>query len=61
MDRILIEEKIENAKSQIEEIRQNRLKYQETLRQLDMNESGWRGFIEALSIVLSDLDRSEDS
>lgn len=61
MDRRLIEEKIENAKSQIEEIRQNRLKYQETLRQLDMNESGWRGFIEALSIVLSDLDRSEDS
>jgi CHASE3 domain sensor protein len=60
MTREIIEEKIAKAQSQIDEIKQNRIKYQDALKQMDMNESGWRGFIEGLKSVLSELEEENE-
>jgi hypothetical protein len=36
------------AKEKISEIKKTRQEYSEALRQLDLNEAGWLGYIEAL-------------
>jgi seryl-tRNA synthetase len=48
-----VKQKVESAKKSIEEIRKNRTQYQEALRQLELNEAGWLGFIEALTPYLA--------
>lgn len=47
-----IQVKVNQAKEKIEEIKKTRLEYQNALRQLDINEAGWLGFIEAFSPYL---------
>jgi hypothetical protein len=42
-------EKLKNARRQLEDIRTKRMQAQDALRQLDLNEAAWMGFIEALS------------
>lgn len=44
-----VADKLENARRQLEDIRAKRTQTQETLRQLDLNEAAWLGFIEALA------------
>lgn len=51
--------KVSQAQEKIEEIKKARTEYQNALKQLDINEAGWMGFIEALSPYLSDSN-SED-
>lgn len=40
---------VERANANLEEIRDTRTKMQNNLRQLDLNEAGWLGALEALS------------
>lgn len=49
MDYEEVKQKINSAKKNLEDIRKNRIQYQEALRQLELNEAGWLGFIEALT------------
>lgn len=44
-----VNDKLKNARTQLEDIRTKRNQAQESLRQLDLNEAAWLGFIEALS------------
>jgi hypothetical protein len=49
-----VSKKIENARRQLEDIRTKRTQANETLRQLDLNEAAWLGFIEALTPYISE-------
>lgn len=40
--------RIEMAREKISELKKTRQEYTEALRQLDLNEAGWLGYIEAL-------------
>jgi hypothetical protein len=44
-----IPEKLKSARSQLEELRNKRAQAQDAVRQFDLNEAAWLGFIEALS------------
>jgi len=44
-----IKSMVERAQSNIEEIRKARTEAQNNIRQLDLNEAGWLGALEALS------------
>jgi hypothetical protein len=54
-----VADKLENARRQLEDIRTKRTQAQETLRQLDLNEAAWLGFIEALSPYENDEEQVE--
>lgn len=49
-----IQSRVQTANDKIEEITRLRTEYQNALRQLEINEAGWRGFLEALTPLLSD-------
>lgn len=56
-----IETKVNNAKAKIDEIKRLRTEYQTQLKQLELNEAGWLGYIEALSPYLTqDSSTTED-
>jgi hypothetical protein len=55
-----VNQKLENARRQLEEIRTNRAKSQEALRQLDLNEAAWLGFIEALAPYETEEQKEEE-
>jgi hypothetical protein len=49
-----INERLENARRQLEDIITKRTQAGETIRQLELNEAAWLGFIEALTPYVSD-------
>ena len=55
-----VQSRIQTAKDKLEEITRLRNEYQNALRQLELNEAGWRGFLEALSPFLNDETNEED-
>jgi predicted DNA-binding transcriptional regulator len=52
--------KLENAQSKLEEIKTARAQYQEALRNLDLNEAGWLGYIEALTPYVTEATNESD-
>jgi hypothetical protein len=56
-----IPEKLKNARSKLAEIRSQRVQAQEALRQLDINEAAWLGFIEALSPYETSSDEDSEN
>lgn len=59
MTRESIQEKIDQAKSQLDEIRSSRTRAQEAIRQFDLNEAGWLGYLEAMTTLLKELPEEE--
>jgi hypothetical protein len=55
-----VKQKIEKAYKSIDDIKKTRTQYQDALRQLELNEAGWLGFIEALSPYLAQNNNEED-
>jgi hypothetical protein len=56
-----IKQKVEKAYKSIEDIKKTRVQYQDALRQLELNEAGWLGFIEALSPFLSESNENSNA
>lgn len=54
-ERKVIQDKIDQALKNIEEIRKARAEYQNSLNQLDINEAGWMGASEILKTLLEEL------
>lgn len=55
-----VNDKLKNARTQLEDIRSRRVQAQESLRQLDLNEAAWLGFIEALAPYESEVGEVEE-
>lgn len=54
--------KLDSARQKIEEIKATRVQYQEALRNLDLNEAGWLGYIEALTpYVVEEAESNMDA
>lgn len=50
-----VKEKVINAQAKLEEIRKQKVSFQESIRQLELNEAAWMGFIEALTPYVEDV------
>lgn len=57
----IIQQRLQNARTQLEELRSSRVRQQESLRQLDLNEAGWLGYIEAMTQVESEIESQQES